>query len=591
MTDIMASKKKLMTDIMASKKTRKKTKTLVKLACVVGIFAFIVFLGALVFSLIRSNTNLFAGKNHLDLVAFNEKLQSFDALFNSVLNSGTPPATAFFNTMLDALEKNAVGAEAQLSVLKRRRRLAKEFPAFASSYLLATERTAKDFPHSAPLAALAGEALAMQEGGALNAENARQKFTACAKILSEAGPLGEKSFFPLAFAFYSLGGSFSSLNAASQIKRAPLLLSAAAENLAGEPFEGLSIDAALLKIIEKNQSEANAYLIPLRANAALSRKSNSFFAQYSYDFGNLLLAAELWTKNAGAQDLARAADALYLAKLPPNARQMWTMLTADKNAPTPLKIRLQSLYNLAASAERDADKTAPLENLLAESDGLESPSALYGVILWTRLLPDEKARSLLREYPQRAENALLDLELFRRSLGAAPLERSIADTWFLIERHSDDERIYRWAAWYFAYEKRFDETDFLVKKAEKAHASGDWIPLNRAILQILDGDYAGAASALETAAPSVQSWVIPANMGLIREAEHNFQGALANFTLAVGNIEDQTSPEKAALLQLRLARCLAVLGRKEDARAAILKAAALDGGNINVRIALGRLLP
>ncbi|MDR3301484.1 MAG: hypothetical protein LBT01_03015 [Spirochaetaceae bacterium] len=573
--------------MLKKKQPKSKAKTLVKIACIVGIFALLAFLGALVFSLLQTNTSFFGDKNQLNFSAFHEKLQSFDALFAGVLNGANPPNVDFFNTTLDALEKTAVGAEAQLSVLKRRRRLAREFPAFTASYLQAAERAVAAFPHSAPVAALVGGATG--SASLVLDTGARQKLNAYAKLLSESGPLGEKSFLPLALAFYSLADSFSSLEAASQIKHAPRLLAAAAENLVNEPFEGLSIDAALLNIIEDNQTEANAALVMLRPNSALTRKATRFFAQYAYDFGKLLLAAELWTKAGGAEDLARAADALYLAGLTPNARQMWTMLTADEGALTPRPIRLQSFYNLAITAGQDDDKAAPLENLRSESDGIESPPEFYGVILWTRLLPDEKARSLLRETQQVSENTLLDLELFRRSLSATPLERSIADTWFLLERHSDDERIYRWAAWYFAYEKRLDETDFLIKRAEKMRSGGEWIPLNRALLQIRAGDYAGAATALEAAAPSAQGWVIPANLGLIREAEHNFQSALAHFTRAAAEIENRRAPEKAALLQLKIARCLSILGRKDEARAAVLKAATLDGENVNVRIALGRL--
>ncbi|MDR2865510.1 MAG: hypothetical protein LBV68_07880 [Spirochaetaceae bacterium] len=648
------------------KETQNKSKTLVKTACVIGLFVFIAFLGLLVWAFISSISGPVKEQNPFDMSSFNENLKTFDLLFAQTLEEGFNPDTGLFEALLASLEKAASGAEEHLSPLKRRRMLAKAFPSFIPDYFFAAERSFRRFPHSAPLAAIAGEALVLYaasdtRGSGKNVINpdSRQKLMNYAQILSQAGVLSEKSFLPLAFSFYVLSDSLSDIPSALRINRIDDLFSFTTRILlqktgaASAVTEGLSIDLSLLKILDNKAEEANAYLIPFNPGTAFSRKSSDFFANYEYDFGNLLLAAQIWTESGKEEDLARAADALYLANMPENARQLWSILTEDRRTPTagdqqvderfdydfdepfnesfidsfyendePLpnkgsrnqtvikaseKIRFQSFYNLASSATRTADKRAPLENILAEAGDSDKEIVLYSIILYTRMLEDQKARLVLKENPLTEKTMLLDLELFRRSLTDMPLERSIADTWLVLDRHNDDERLYQWAAWYFDYERRFNETDFLVKLAEKREIIGEWLPFNKGIFYMRAGDYASAAKIFESSmrksenkkpSSSGDLWTFPANLGLIREAEHNFSAALDNFTQAVRELQNQDSGiafdkkksnEKAARLQLKIARCFGVLGRKGEAREAILKAAELDGSNINVRIVLDRL--
>jgi hypothetical protein len=582
-----------------------------------GLFSIVAFLGLLAYALVGRAGG--GGSYGSGGGSFAEKLSSFDAL--SARKDGEEGSLGRERlddrgaaTLLDALEKTATGAEEQLSVLKRRRKLAQERPAAAPDYAAASRRAAERFPHSAALAALAGEALHQARSGgraagsnaaAAEASEANELFRAYAKTLSESGPLGEKSFLPIAFALYALGGSWCDAEEAMRVRRADALFSAAATHLSGEPFEGASVDAAILNILENNYSAAAARLGPLwdAAPASADRgKTDEFLAQYAYDFGNLVRAAEIWTNKAGSEDLARAADALFLAGRTENARQMWSLLAggaaADAVERTPKAIRLRSLYNLAGSAAQEADAAAPLDALMAESNGDQSPSVLYGSIRWTRARNDESARAALINHPFGADDPLIALELFRRSLSETPLDRSIAGVWTLLERYNYESRLSQWAAWYFAWTRRFDETSFLIKNAQRGGLSGAWLPFNRGLLLILQGDYAAANAELESAARACGRadvpWHISANRALIKEAQHDFQGALADCTRAAGALEDErpTDPQaraQAARLYLKAARSYAALGRKDEERAAVLKASALDGGNIDVRVARGRL--
>jgi hypothetical protein len=374
--------------------------------------------------------------------------------------------------------------------------------------------------------------------------------------------------------------------------------------------EGLSIDAALLKITDRSTSEngslgeAQNLLAPLEIDKpsrrrSLGAKSRDFFANYFYDFGNPLLAAELWVEsgaskgNAGDGDISRAASAFYIAKLNDNARQLWIALV---NSESGIPIKSRSYYNLAATEPKDADKNHFLQMLLAGDSDITSAHVLYGMILYTRLLPDKRAAAIIAENPAIETEPLLDLELFRRTLASKPAEKSVADTWLLLDRHNADPQIYQWAAWYFDYERRFDESGFLVKTADKRGVSGGaWLAFDKAINLILNNDYSGGAQILKDAEPA---WYILANLALIFEAQRDFNGAYSNFLSAAAMLDGETNllifqknikNEKAALLQLKIAQCLSALGRKDEAHEAVLKAASIYPDNIKVRMALDRV--
>jgi tetratricopeptide (TPR) repeat protein len=180
---------------------------------------------------------------------------------------------------------------------------------------------------------------------------------------------------------------------------------------------------------------------------------------------------------------------------------------------------------------------------------------------------------------------------------------------FLIDRHSEDERVYDWAAWYFNYQHRYSETDFLVNERNKVE--GVWQPFNRALARVRAGNYKNAKAEFKNVIAALETETLPqkaneylwasyANIGLILEFEHNFKEALQYFSRAAAEIqirdnsllaiEDKNSSrEKAALLQLKVARCFTALGSKVDAKDAVLKAAEFAPDNINVRIAVSRL--
>ncbi|MDR2468792.1 MAG: hypothetical protein LBD22_07520 [Spirochaetaceae bacterium] len=586
------------------------SKFLVKISCIVGIFVISLFAFFFVFTALRTKGSVFSMKNQMDGASFIEKLRKFDENLYQYTQMRREANLDIMQSLLNALEKSAVGAEGELSVLKRWRKLVKLESTLVLEYEAAAERAVDRFPHSTVIAALAGEARVEARG--TGSEETREKLRSYARVLSNAGPLAESSSMPLAFCFYALSDSLQNAKAARGTGKIDELFLIALRNFDGIEAEAMLINAALLKIVDSKKDEAAAFLVPLNMEAPKSNRARSFFANYAYDFGDPLRAAELWTQQEKAElgDIARAADAFYLAGRTANALQLWQLLARNtKNNTSDKKINLQSLYNIAALAEKASDRIAALEELLAHAEGdLSSSSALYGMALYTRLINEDRAIALLEEIVRTTKLPLFDLELFRHKLNKSHIDRAIADTWLLIDRNPLDSFIYRWAAWYFDFQRRFTETDFLISTAEKRGISGSWILLNQALNFMRDEDYTAALEELEQIARMPQDendvsleedmWPGSANKALILEARHDFRGAYEHYKRArdtitltenAYSIHKNSKRQSAARLELKMARCLTILGRKEEARQAVLNAAALDGDNINVRVALNRL--
>jgi hypothetical protein len=584
-------------------------KYFVKVSCIAGIFILLFFIASLLWTFIRTGS-MPGFKNQFDKIPFAEKLDKFDNIFNTFKETGQIPNTDTLTLLFNSLDRSSLGAEGELSVLKRRRLLAKSLPAFMPDYFSAVEKAAAKFQHSALIAALAGEAFVWKS--TQNAESGYesgvlQKINSYAEVLANAGPLGENSFFPLAFCLYSLSGTMQNIESAKSITNIDDLFLTGIRNFSGAEFEALSINAALLKIIDKKIDNAAAFLVPLDAEHTLSKKGQTFFSNYSYDFGNLILAAKLWTKSQNPTDIARAADALFLAGRYENAVQLWQILAdGTGNDGINAKIRRQSLYNIS-SIMNTAGKIPVLERLLAESNGdFNDPPLMYGIILYTRLISENRAKNILEETTGKLNLPIFDLELLRHKIKKMPIDKSIADTWLLIDRHYENPMIYRWAAWYFDFQRQFNETEFLAGKAQNRNVSGIWVPFNNALKDILAGNYKSGIEILKKIEEDhinnekidEEIWPVYADMALSFEVQYDYRNALKYFKTAreniiisnnISSLDKNSRRRNAALLELKIARCLDILGIKEEAQQAVLNAAALDGENINVRIALDKL--
>jgi tetratricopeptide (TPR) repeat protein len=192
-----------------------------------------------------------------------------------------------------------------------------------------------------------------------------------------------------------------------------------------------------------------------------------------------------------------------------------------------------------------------------------------------------------KEFPQ---NPLLDLELLRRRAGlearGAVWEpgRVISETWTLLGRYPETEDLYQWGAWYFDYQRQWDETARLLKIAARHQFGGSWIRLHEALSSMEQGDLDQAGEILR-AIPS-PDWTVYANLGRIFEARSRPAYALEYYETAASMAPDQ---KEAARILIRVARCLRVLDRPGDSRRTLEYALDLDPDSLSARLELRRL--
>jgi hypothetical protein len=320
----------------------------------------------------------------------------------------------------------------------------------------------------------------------------------------------------------------------------------------------------------------------------LSEAFLRFAAEYYYDFGSLLRSAEYFSRISGDNALLRQADALWLAGLSENARLLWALSGSPR-----------SLYNLALTAPSASETLSLLQRLiLPESassphDDIAALCRQYGLVRYSRFLAAPEAIAILTSAADKDSPVwpLVDLEMTKRRAETFPLGRTFAETWLLLNRHPENESLYKWALWYFNYQRNYSEAALLLRNAAH-HFEGSWINLFAAIGFMHEGDLESAGEILAALAPEKNNlsakadWSAMANLGLIWETNRSPVQALEYYEIAAAELQD---PIHASKIQTRIARCLVSLGRPQDARRALEYALDLNPENLNARLELDRL--
>jgi tetratricopeptide (TPR) repeat protein len=583
---------------------KKKPKAILKIACVAGVLLLLLFLGLTLGTSFLANRGILPASKTEAQADFYQNLYLFDKVLAMETSSGSLNHTHIGN-LLKTLEKSAVGTEAWLSLLKRYRKLSKQYPEYVEGYHSAVSLAEKKYPHSAMIVALSAEA-ALSAKAALLADPSdvpTEKLKQTALLLSESGPLSQGSLFPIAFCLYASGGSFDTVESALSVKRVDALFDAFNGSLpysgggvsAERVREAMLVDAALVKIVDGKLKEAAYGLARLEPDKVVLPKTLPFIANYSFDFANPLLAAELWVKSGSEKDIARAASALYTAGETEGARTLWLALTKDAAGGAPAETdrasRGRALYNAAATAASDQERIPYLEQLLAGTGSGDSDTVNAGLVMYTRLQTEERARAILSDYPFTGQAALLDLEYLRRSMETMPPDRAIAETWLLLNRHPDAEEIYRWAAWHFEYQRRYEDLEALSRFAARNHMESHFLDFHRALRLVMEGSMKEGLDLLEASA-DIPAWQRHANIALALYARREFAAALTRWEAAAAAIPSGASPSlraAGARIYLKMAECRRILGgRPEEVRRDLERAQELDGENIDVRLALRR---
>jgi tetratricopeptide (TPR) repeat protein len=162
----------------------------------------------------------------------------------------------------------------------------------------------------------------------------------------------------------------------------------------------------------------------------------------------------------------------------------------------------------------------------------------------------------------------------------------VAETWLLLGRHPEDEGLYQWAAYFFDYQRRYEETAQALKNAGYQGLDGYWAELHRALALLREGRFDEGEELLQTIPPSAVIWQAPANIGRLLEARRASAAALEYYETAASLVKNSRA---AAGVQLRIAQCLRALGRDRESRRVLEYALDLDPENLNARLELRRL--
>ena len=498
--------------------------------------------------------------------AFHRMLREYDFKYRQAADSGAMRRQEFeqLDKDLDRLEKQAEAVESWLSVLKRRRQLAGLDPRYEESYRQSSRRAAGAFPHSEPIAAVAAAALLRNaaitpEGGA---------------YLRETLPLLAGSrFAPMRLSLHVLLGDFKSPEQA--LASLPRDFTAAGQFTASElEREVIYPDLTILKILAGDIPSA-AIDIQAALDAFPSPGVIRLAAEYFFDFGDLVRAAELFSQLPDEEALSRQADALWLAGYPDNARAIWAI--QPQNRP---------LYNLALSAPTQEEETALLERLAAQG----APDAIrrFGLIHLSRLLDAPQAAALLDG--EKGADPLVGLEILKRRAETEEVARVIADTWLLLGRYPETEYLYEWGAWYIDLYRNYPENALLLRAAARQQFTGYWADFHQALQYISAGNLNAAADLLTAAVASADGdWAATANLGRVLEASLAPARALEQYRRALAVVIDLGEEGIASRIQVRIAHCLRNMGRTADSRQALEYALELNPDNLTARLELDRL--
>jgi tetratricopeptide (TPR) repeat protein len=421
-----------------------------------------------------------------------------------------------------------------------------------------------------------------------------------------ASRISEIKLKPLVLSLYVLLGYMDNPLRAAAIPNKEILFSIALPEKgigASEALQrDLAIDLAILRILEGDTPGAAAQIQSMIQTGGTAHPDLlRFGAEFFYDYGDLLQAAKIFSLFSDEKSLARQADALWLSGYVPGARNIWTALLSPQqglpeDSDSSSAIKARSLYNLAATTQDQEEETDYLTRLLVElsntslvsddpllTENLEYAYYIYGIIRYSRLLSTFPSIEILEKSQN---NPLIALELLRRQRDIWSVDRVIGETWLLINRYPEDDRMYQWGCYLFNYQRRYNEITLLIKNAEYYHISGVWMDIYNSLQLVRNGQLEEGEEQLRSIADANVLWQIPANIARILEARRSPSAALGYYETASALVKDK---EAAARIQFRISYCFRSLDRNQESRQALEKALEFNPDYLNARLELRRM--
>jgi len=523
-----------------------------------GLILLIIALGAIIF-LYYSERSFWKGSRKQD--SFLSLLRDYDAA--SVEFFGTQREYDRLHHELDKLEKKAINVESWLSILKRRRILAKNHAPSEEIYRSSINKALKAYPKSEPIIAVAAAAIVKNSAVTREIESQLRDWLPF---------ITEPSFNNLRLSLYVLLGDFNSPQKAQSLPA----------NLYSDGTESVSVNLAILKVLRGDYHGAASDIQTLLSGNP-SSQTIRFAAEYNYDFGELMRSAELFAQLNSNEAMIRQADALYLAGFPQNAQALWLILANFQSE--------ISLYNLAVTSE-DSGTAADYLERLVNLESSVSNSRQFGLIRYSRLFDNTKALALLRANKNFSPNdyPYIDLEICKRLVQGQNPSFQIAQTWLLLDRHDKNRELCQWASRLFFFQRCYDEALILLNRMDQLQINEKWVDVYKALYSMVEGKLDNAEELIRPLLFQEPEWYDFANSALILESMRSFGRAFEQYKLAIEKLQPSNPQENksAARVQIHIARCFTALKRPADARQALLYALELDPDNLTASLELDR---
>jgi hypothetical protein len=514
---------------------------------------------------------------------FNRILREYDAAFMGL--RFTEEEFDRLNETLNRLEGMAITVESWLSVLKRRRALANIHIPSMIYYRISLDNALAAYPSSQPIIAIAVSSII--KNAALNREAEEQ--------LREWLPLiNDNNFNALRLAVHVILGDFRNPQRAlllpENIFSAAGSLSAASDS----PYDGaniINLNLVILRALRNDHHGAAAEIQAMLNSPYLSENILRFAAEFHYDFGNLLRSAEIFSFINDERAMIRQADALYLAGYTDMAATIWNILSGYLNE--------TSLYNLAVTSDDSRQAAIFLEklaNINTDQTGNNYPSLArqFGIVRFSRFLDYSHAVFLLNNSINLSplNFPYIDLEICRRLAQEHNIERKMAETWLLLDRHDKNEDLYKWAAWHFFFQRNFTEIEILINRMEQLSLSARLIDIYRVLFLMHTGNLDAAETILRSIPDEDADWTVYANLGRILEAVHSPARAIEQYNMAAAKLQLSMplNNRTAARLYMNIARCYSAISRPIEAIRYLQYALNLDPFNLTAQFELERLL-
>ncbi|MCL2214993.1 MAG: hypothetical protein FWC06_07275 [Treponema sp.] len=560
-----------------------------RITLITGFILLLLALGAFVFFYLTERSHTAVNKPD---ESFQYLLNDWDAVFKDLFF--TDREFDHLNNELDSLEKKALSVESWLSIIKRRRALADIHPPSAANYRRSIDGALKAYPSSQPVIALAVSSII--KNSAVNRE-AEDHLRSLLSLFTDPGMNN------LRLAVHVILGDLGNPQKAEAIPQDILSISSLRfyenKDTFSDEEEVIFRNMIILKTLRRDFTGAFADIQTLLKSPSV--KTLGFAAEYYYDFGDLLRSAEIFSHlseytaiqgltsesetEVSSFAMIRQSDALYLAGYEEAAAGIWKIM-AESN------FNEVSLYNLAVTAEDQNTALLYLEklvknNALTKLNRLPSLAGQYGLIRYSRFLDNSGALALLQSNPRfpQFDYPYIDLEICKLYAQEQNLGRQLAETWLLLDRHERNEDLYKWAAWHFFFQRRFDEAGILFDRIDQFYMSYPWTSTYKAVKFMNEGYLEWAEHILRSIPPQDADWTHYANLGRLMEALHSPSRALENYEIAAAMVKN---PKTASRIYVNMARCFSALNRPNDARHSLQYAVNLDSDNHAARLELDR---